>query len=156
MHYCGMTQFHQGHLWFYLKRTLFLSVGTTINPLTHVNSQRGTAADLNSARRMNIPGVQPLIILALFTASVITIVHCLPMMDVSTLKQTGRIKANILGQLGLTEPSLPDEALTEDEEKVVAAFQDYHTAKEARRAHVKRSMPTITTTFVGKLQKHGK
>ena len=51
---------------------------------------------------------------------------------------------------------LPDEALTEDEEKVVAAFQDYHTAKEARRAHVKRSMPTITTTFVGKLQKHGK
>jgi len=107
-------------------------------------------------RRMNIQCNQPLIILALFTASVITTVHCLPMMDVSTLKQTGRIKANILGQLGLTEHSLPDEALTEDEEKVVAAFQDYHTAKEARRAHVKRSMPTITTMFVGKLQKHGK
>jgi len=134
MHYCGMTQFH------------------IINSLIHVNSQE----EPQQIRRMNIQCVQPLIILALFTASVITIVHCLPMMDVSTLKQTGRIKANILGQLGLTEPSLPDEALTEDEEKVVAAFQDYHTAKEARRAHVKRSMPTITTTFVGKLQKHGK
>ena len=152
MHYCGMTQFHQGHLWFYLKRTLFLSVGTTINPLTYVNSQE----EPQQIRRMNIQCIQPLIILAIFTASAITIAHCLPMMDVLTLKQTGRIKANILGQLSLTEPSLPDEALTEDEEKIVAAFQDYHTAKEARRAHVKRSMPSITTTFVGKLQKHGK
>ena len=52
---------------------------------------------------MNIQGIQPLIILTFFAASVTTIVHCLPMMeqvDVSTLKQTGRIKASILGQLG--------------------------------------------------------
>jgi len=154
-----MTQFHEGHPWFYFetyKKILVLSSWHYNQSIDLREHSRGTAADLNSARRMNIQGVQPLIILALFTASVITIVHCLPMMDVSTLKQTGRIKANILGQLSLTEPPLPDEALTEDEEKVVAAFQDYHTAKEARRAHVKRSMPTITTTFVGKLQKHGK
>ena len=61
-----------------------------------------------------------------------------------------------LGSVKLDRAFHPDEALTEDEEKVVAAFQDYHTAKEARRAHVKRSMPIIPTTFVGKLQKHGK
>ena len=76
-------------------------------------------------------------------------------MDVSMQELAGRIKANMLGNLGLTEPPPPDAPLTHDEEKIVAAFKDYRTAKEARRAHVDSGMPTITTAFVGQLQKHG-
>ena len=77
--------------------------------------------------------------------------------DVPIQELTGRIKANMLGNLGLTEPPPPDAPLTQDEEKIVAAFKDYHTAKEARRAYVKSTIPvpTITTAFVGELQKHG-
>ena len=104
---------------------------------------------------MNIHGIQLPLILSFLTAIVITIVHCLPMkeqMDETMWEQTGRIKANILGNLALMEQP----PLTQDEENVVAAFEDYITVKEARRAHVKNSMPTITTAFVGELKKHGK
>ena len=108
---------------------------------------------------MNIHGIQLPLILSFLTAIVITMVHCLPMkeqVDETMWEQTGRIKANILGNLALMEQPPLDAPLMQDEENVVAAFEDYITAKEERRAHVKSSMPTITTAFVGELNKHGK
>ena len=108
---------------------------------------------------MNIRGIQLPLILSFLTAIVITMVHCLPMkeqVDETMWEQTGRIKANILGNLALMEQPPLDAPLMQDEENVVAAFEDYITAKEERRAHVKSSMPTITTAFVGELKKHGK
>ena len=51
------------------------------------------------------------------------------------LQKMETIRADILTRLGLMEPLGSGEPLTEDQKAIVAAFRDYQTAEEARRAH---------------------
>ena len=112
---------------------------------------------------MRILESKPLIVLAFLAVSISAGVHCLPMeerLHVLKLTEMERIKANILTQLGYTEPPSAVEPLSPGEEATVEAFKDYLTAKEDRKARAKRNLnekpnPKHISTFVGELQKQG-
>ena len=75
------------------------------------------------------------------------------------LQKMETIRADILTRLGLTEPLGSGEPLTEDQKAIVAAFRDYQTAEEARRAHANEDNSEKSTdkyTIVGQLHKQGR
>ena len=75
------------------------------------------------------------------------------------LQKMETVRADILTRLGLTEPLGSSEPLTEDQEAIVAAFRDYQTAEEARRAHANEDNSEKSTdkyTIVGQLHRQGK
>ena len=79
--------------------------------------------------------------------------------DELKLQKMETVRANILTRLGLTEPLGSSEPLTEDQEAIVAAFRDYQTAEEARRAHANEDNSEKSTdkyTFVGQLHRQGR
>ena len=97
---------------------------------------------------------------AFLSASIIAKVDCLPKgkVDGQQMQEMETIRADILTRLGLSEPLGSSEPLTVDEEAIVAAFRDYQTAEEERRAHAKEDISEKSTpkyTFVGQLQTQG-
>ena len=67
--------------------------------------------------------------IAFLAASTIAEVNCVPAKRQP--EQFEMFRENILAQLGLTELPPPVTQLTQDQEKVVAAFKDYHLAKRS-------------------------
>ncbi len=67
--------------------------------------------------------------IAFLAASTIAKVNCVPAKRQP--EQFGMFRENILAQLGLAELPPPATQLTQDQEKVVAAFKDYHLAKRS-------------------------
>ena len=74
------------------------------------------------------------IAVAFLTAHIIADVQCAP--PKLAPKQIEAIRANILAQIGMTEPPPP---LTSDQVKVVKALKEYHAATEAKRSISEKS-----------------
>ena len=101
-----------------------------------------------------------IMMLAIHLAGVKEVDH-LPKEKVDELKlqKMETIRADILTRLGLTEPLGSSEPLTEDQEAIVAAFRDYQTAEEARKAQANEDNSEKSTdkyTIVGQLHKQGR
>ena len=101
-----------------------------------------------------------IMMLAIHLASVKEVDHLSEeRVDELKLHKMETIRADILTKLGLTEPLGSSEPLTQDQEAIVAAFRDYQTAEEERRAHAKEDSSDMYTekySFVGQLHKQGR
>ena len=97
-----------------------------------------------------------IMMLAIHLASVKEVDHLSEeRVDELKLHKMETIRADILTRLGLIEPLGSSEPLTQDQEAIVAAFRDYQTAEEERRAHAKEDSSDMSTekySFVGQLQ----
>ena len=81
------------------------------------------------SREMGICNSLPMwIAVAFLAAHIIADVHCAP--PKLNPEQIGMIRANVLEQLGMTEPLPP---LTPDQVKLAEALRNYHTASKVRR-----------------------
>lgn len=101
-----------------------------------------------------------IMMLAIHLASVKEVDHLSEeRVDELKLHKMETIRADILTRLGLTEPLGSSEPLTQDQEAIVAAFRDYHTAEKERRAHANEDSSEMSTekySFVGQLHKEGR